>query len=134
MEDILTRFTQDLVGRLHGPLTFRLLMQPLVALIYASIDGWKDARSGRPPYFWALFTDEAHRREMLVSGWTSIGKVFVLALLLDAIYQFIALRFFYPVEAVVVAVLLALVPYLIWRGPANRLLRGRAATRVSEGA
>ena len=122
MEDLFTRIAENLVGRLHGPLTFRLLLQPIMATLYALRDGWKDARGGKPPYFWALFTDPAHRREMVRDGWKSVGKVFILAVLIDAVYQFIALRFFYPFEALVVAVALALVPYILIRGPLNRIL------------
>lgn len=88
-----------------------------------SIAGMKDARTGKPPYFWALLTDPAHRRDMLKDGWKSIGKLFVVALLLDAVYQFIVMRFIYPGEALVVAFVLAIVPYLIVRGLVTRLAR-----------
>ena len=57
---------------------------------------------------------------MIHDGWHSIGKVFILALVLDAIYQFVVQRFIYPGELVIVAVLLALLPYLILRGLVTR--------------
>lgn len=122
MEDILARISENLIGRLHGPLTFRLLLQPIMATIYATRDGWKDAKAGKPPYFFALFTHPEHRQEMLQEGWKSVGKVFILAILIDAIYQFIAFRFFYPGGAALVAVALALIPYILIRGPLNRIL------------
>lgn len=125
MEEILARMMENLIGRVHGPLTVRLILQPTMAVLYAIWDGRKDAIKGKPPYFWALFTDPAHRRAMLEDGWKSVGKVFVLALALDAAYQFIVLRWFYPGEALVVAMALAIVPYLVVRGPVNRLLRSR---------
>jgi hypothetical protein len=125
MEDLLTRLVEDLVGRIHGPLKFRFLLQPAMAILFAFRDGWKDAREGKAPYFWALFTDPGHRREMLRDGWKSVGKIFILAMILEVIYQFIVLRFFYPGEALLVATALALIPYLILRGPVNRLLRKR---------
>jgi hypothetical protein len=31
MDDTLTRFWNDLVGRLTGPMTFRLILQPVMA-------------------------------------------------------------------------------------------------------
>jgi len=133
MEDLIgfivgsvTRALENLVGRVHGPMSFRLVLQPLMAVIFAIRDGRKDAREGRAPYFWTLFTDPAHRRELLREGWKSVGKIFVIALVLDAVYQYITVRWFYPGEALVTAAVLALVPYILLRGPVNRLWPHRA--------
>ena len=51
-----------------------------------------------------------------------MGKVFVVAIILDAVYQYIALSLFYPVEALLVALILAIIPYVLLRGPVNRLM------------
>jgi hypothetical protein len=80
-----------------------------------------DAKAGKPPYFWALITDPGHRTDMVRDGWKSVGKVFVIALVLDVVYQVMVLRFVYPGEAIIVAFVLAIVPYLILRGLVNRL-------------
>jgi len=125
MEEILTRILNNLVGRVSGPMSFRILLQPLMATILAVRDGRKDAREGKAAYAWALFTNPEHRRVMLRDGWKSVGRVYALALVLDAVYQGIALRWFYPLEAVVVATVLALLPYLLVRGPINRVFGGR---------
>jgi hypothetical protein len=53
-----------------------------------------------------------------------VAKVFVVAVLIDIAYQWIVFRWVYPLEALVVAFLLACVPYLLVRGPANRLASG----------
>jgi len=123
MDDVWTRLLEHMTDRVTGPMKFRLVLQPLMAMIFAIRSGLDDARAGRPLYFWALFTDPAHRAEMLKDGWKSVGKVFVLALVLDVVYQIIATRFVYPGEALVTAVLLAIVPYLLLRGPVNRIAR-----------
>jgi hypothetical protein len=60
---------------------------------------------------------------MVREGWKSIGRVFLLALALDVIYQIIDLRFVYPGEAIIVATVLAIVPYLILRGLVTRAAR-----------
>jgi hypothetical protein len=100
---------------------FRLVLQPAMALFLAIRDGLKDAREGRPAYFWALFSDREHRWAMLKDGWKAVGKVFILAMVLDTIYQIIELRWFYPGQAVLVAIILAIMPYLLLRGPINRI-------------
>jgi hypothetical protein len=121
MEDIITRIFENLMDRVSGPMKFRLVLQPLMAAIFAVRSGLKDAREGKPAYGWALFTDPVHRREMLRDGWKAVGKVFVIAVIIDAVYQYIVLRWFYPGEALLVAAILAFVPYLLIRGPVNRL-------------
>ena len=121
MEDMLSRFFENLVARVSGPMHFRLILQPLMAIIFAIRDGRKDALEGRAPYFWALFTNPEHRRDLLRNGWKSVGKIFVIAIILDAVYQYIELKWFYPAEALVVACILAFVPYLLLRGLVNRL-------------
>ena len=123
MEEFLTRIFEDLIGRVSGPMKFRLLLQPLMAAVFAVKDGLKDAKEGRPAYFWALFTQPTRRREMLRDGWESVGKVFIVAIVIDLVYQLIVLQWFYPGEAIVVAAILALVPYLLIRGPVNRIAR-----------
>lgn len=98
MEDLLTRIFENLIGRVSGPMKFRLILQPLMAIIFAIRSGSKDAREGRPAYFWTLFTDAAHRRDMLRDGWKSVGRIFILAIIIDVVYQFIVFRWVYPVE------------------------------------
>jgi hypothetical protein len=119
--DHLVRVLEHLVARLDGPLHFRLIFQPLMAVIFAVRDGRRDAREGRAPF--RLFTEPGQRREVLLSSWKSVGKVFVIGLILDAIYQFLELRWFYPGEALLVALILAVLPYFLLRGTVNQLTR-----------
>lgn len=121
------RVGTQLLARVSGPMKFRLILQPCMACFYAVRSGLADGKAGRPPYFWALFWDRGQRTAMLENGWRSVGKVFILALVLDAIYQIIELRFVYVGEAIIVAVVLAILPYLILRGLVTRLVRRRIA-------
>jgi len=121
MEEIFARIMEDLGARVTGPMKFRVLLQPVMASIFAILAGLKDAKAGKPAYFWALFTQPAHRGEMLKDGWKSVGKVFVLAMVLDVVYQLIVQRWVYPGEVIIVAFILAILPYLILRGLVNRI-------------
>lgn len=125
MDDIWMRIVENLSARVTGPMKFRLLLQPVMASIFAVMSGLKDARAGNPPYFWALLTEPAHRADMLKDGWKSVGKVYVLAIVLDVVYQIIVQRFVYPGEALIVAFILAIAPYLILRGLVTRIARRR---------
>jgi hypothetical protein len=121
MDNLFLRMAEDMVRRLDGPLHFRFVFQPFMAMVFAVIDGRRDAHEGRVPYFWSLFTEPVRRRELIANGWKSVGKIFILALILDAVYQIWELHWFYPGEAMVVAICLAILPYLLLRGPVNRL-------------
>ena len=125
MDDVIARLWADLIGRINGPMSFRIILQPVMAILLAFRDGLADARAGRPPYLWTIFHNQRDRRQLLISGWRAIGRVITLAIVMDAIYQWQVFGRFYPLELVNVVVLLALVPYLLWRGVLNRLLRPR---------
>ncbi|MDO9596094.1 MAG: hypothetical protein Q7J47_00080 [Azoarcus sp.] len=125
MDDIWIRIIEHMSDRVSGPLKFRLLLQPVMAAIFAIKAGLLDARTGKPPYFWALATTPEHRVDMLKDGWKSVGKVFILAVVLDVAYQIIVLGFVYPGEVILVAFVLAILPYLILRGLVTRIARKR---------
>jgi hypothetical protein len=129
MDDMLTRIGHNLVDRVSGPMKFRLVLQPTMAAIFAIRSGLADAKLGKTPYFWGLLSDPAGRDAMLKDGWKSVGKVFILALILDVVYQIIEQRFVYPGEAVIVAFILAIVPYLVLRGLVTRMARGSSHHR-----
>jgi hypothetical protein len=133
MDDTLSRIAEDLAGRLHGPLTMRLLLQPLMALLLGAHAGLSDARAGRPPYSWSLLNDPLRRPALIREGARSIGKVFAAAIVLDGIYQMIVLRWFYPGEAIIVATVLAIVPYLLVRGIVRRVVPDAGATAKEPG-
>jgi hypothetical protein len=102
---------------------FRLVLQPAMAAFFAIRAGLADARAGNPPYFWCLISERGNRTALIKNGWKSVGRVFILALVLDVVYQLIVLRFVYPGEAIIVAFILAIVPYLILRGLVTRVAR-----------
>ena len=122
MRDMLMRALMDVTDRVGGPMTFRIILQPLMAAILAFRAGLKDAQQGRPPYFWTILTDPSQRADLVREGWKSVARVFVLAIVMDVIYQLIVLKWVYPFELILVAILLAVVPYLLIRGPVNRIV------------
>lgn len=133
MVDLLSQTWQEITARPDGPLAMRFYLQPLMATLLAVRDGVKDAREARPAYLWAVVSTPEHRRELLRSGWRSIGKVFLIALVLDVVYQLLVLRGLRPLAGLIVAVTLAIVPYLVVRGPVNRLLRSARGGSAPKG-
>jgi hypothetical protein len=123
MGNFFSNFWSDFLARFDGPLHFRFFVQPLMAVLFAVRDGKRDAREGRGAYLWSIVTDPAQRRYLLESGWKGISKVFVLAFALDVVYQFLEWRGLKALQALMTAVLLAVIPYAILRGPIDRLMR-----------
>jgi hypothetical protein len=123
MDETLSRLWQEIVSRPDGPMAFRFYLQPVMSTIYAIKSGLLDAKTGEPPYFWALFTEPERRGELLRSGWKSVRNVFILAIVMDVVYQIMVLGGLRPVEGLIVSVVLAIVPYVLIRGPVNRIAR-----------
>jgi hypothetical protein len=119
--EIMGRGFDQLLGRGSGPFHLRLLITPTVAIILAIRAGIKDARAGHSTFLWA---NQPERRDLVRSGWKDVGRVFILAIVLDTVYQLISFRAFYVVQALIVAVLLAIVPFALFRNVVSRLMRG----------
>jgi hypothetical protein len=121
---------QDILARPGGPMTFRFILQPAMACIAALRDGAKDARRGRRPYLWAVIREPGERKGRLYESIISTSRIILLGLFMDAVYQLIVLKTFYPGQAVIIALVLALVPYVLMRGPIARVVywsrRGRS--------
>jgi hypothetical protein len=104
-------------------MSFRFLLQPAMAALAAFHDGIRDARTSRSPYFWTVLHDPAQRGGRLREGLLATARVALLGVGMDAIYQWKVLDTFYPGETVIVAVLLAVLPYFLLRGPVARVAR-----------
>jgi hypothetical protein len=108
-----------------------LILQPGVAVILAIRAGLRDARAGRRPYFWAVLMDLDHRKDLLREGWKNVGKVFRRRRGPGRDLSVHRFRWLYPSEALLVATVLAVLPYLVVRGPVNRIATFR--TKDSNG-
>jgi hypothetical protein len=107
-------------------MTFRFILQPAMAIVAALRDGIGDARLGRTPYFWGLVhgvRSVEGRRGRLWEGIVSTARILILGVVMDTVYQWLVFRTFYPGQAAVIAVLLAFLPYVLLRGPFQRIAR-----------
>ena len=124
MSEWLLQTWDELVSRGSGPLCFRLMLQPLVAATFAIFAGRQDARAGKPPFSWAVLQepDRAKRRLLVLDAWKGVGRIFLIGWLLDVVYQLIVFSSIRPGQALMVAIALAIVPYLLSRGLTNRII------------
>ena len=129
VEEWLMSHWDELIGRQNGPLYFRLILQPIVAAVLAIRAGRNDAREGKAAFFWAFVREPRKRRLLLWDAWRDIGKLFLVGVGLDVIYQLIVFHGIRPVQSLIVATVLAVLPYVVVRGLTNRImtwLRGGA--------
>ena len=123
IQDFLKHFVEQLVERFGGPLKFRLVIMPAVVTLMALRADWRDAREGRPAVLGAFFRDPAERRRLFRSAVKDIGRVFIVAIVLDTVYQLIVFHWVYPGQVLTVAIVCAVVPYVLVRGPITRTAR-----------
>ena len=127
----LARVWRQILARPGGPMTFRFILQPLMAAIAALRDGVHDARTGRTPYFSAILRHPEKRVGRLREGVVATARILILGVIVDTVYQLTELHTFYPAEAALVALLLALLPYALLRGPIARIARHWVALPTS---
>lgn len=125
MDQMLATLWEQLTGRVGGPLTMRFVLQPTIATILAIRAGMKDARAHKSPYLWTVLSNPAERPQLLRDGFKDVAKVFTLAIVFDVAYQLIVLKWIYPLQALLIAATLALVPYALIRGPITRFFSRR---------
>jgi hypothetical protein len=116
--DLLTPHTEMLVHRVDGPMAFRFIIQPAVAVAFSILAGLRDARSGTPPrLFWQAVVYRGGRvRELMRLAWEDMHRVFALACVLDMAYTLLVYHWIYPLQTLIVAFSLAILPYVLLRG------------------
>jgi len=121
MDWSLGQIVYELVTRItSGPMRFRFVMQPMMAVILGIRDGKHDALSGAPPFLMSLVTESAARKARLKGiAWRLRGPV-IIASSLDAIVQYVMFQLVRPLTAVLVGSMLMAVPYSAARGLSNR--------------
>ena len=117
--EMMTRGFDQLLGRFRGPLNFRLFVMPTVATVLALRAVWKDLRDGRPAFLGIWIKDPAERNRTFRGALKDVGKIFAFAIVLDVTYQLIVFHLVYPGQVLIVAVVCAVVPYVLVRGPVH---------------
>jgi hypothetical protein len=122
MDDALSRAWNQLLARPSGLFQFRFILQPLLAVIIAVRAGTRDASSLNSPYLSGLLFEPTKRRLLFRSMLSDIGKLFIMAVVLDCVYQIVEIHWIYPLQALIVGLVLAIVPYIVIRGPVTRIV------------
>ena len=114
---------ENLVSRFGGPMSFRFLIQPAVAIVFAVRAGIRDARENKPTFLGCALSNPRSWSLRMRQSWKDVGKVFIVALILDSIYQVVVHSGIFTLELLITATVLALVPYMIFRDLVSRVAR-----------
>ncbi|MCX7305394.1 MAG: hypothetical protein NTV73_13835 [Hyphomicrobiales bacterium] len=131
--DVLTRIGHNMLYRPDGPFVFRFVLQPAMATLGALRDGIRDARTGRAPFLWTVLTNPTERGARLKESLFATSRIILLGLAIDTAYQIIEFKTFHPAEAVIIAFLLAFVPYVLLRGLIARIARSWVGDKAAGG-
>ncbi|MBA4107536.1 MAG: hypothetical protein C0485_17505 [Pirellula sp.] len=121
--ETIARGWDNFVDRLGGPMSFRFLMQPAMAIFFAVRAGLNDARQNNPTFLGCALSNPSSWRARMRLSWKDVGAVFIIAVILDAIYQVVVHPGIFALELLITATVLALVPYMIVRDLTSRVAR-----------
>ena len=114
---------ENLISRLGGPMSFRFLIQPAVAIFFAIRAGIRDARENKPTFLGCALSNPRSWSPRMRQSWKDVGAVFIVALVLDSIYQITVQGGIFTLELLITATVLALVPYMVLRDLVSRVAR-----------
>lgn len=122
---LLSSFVEGFIARVAGPMSLRFVFQPLVGLLLGVRDGMKDAKAGEPPFILDLIVNRENRKAKLSSLFESLSKTIIIALILDAIAQYLIFDQVRITSAIIIAVIILIVPYSLARAITNKVVTKR---------
>jgi hypothetical protein len=123
--ETLARGWHNILARPGKMLALRFILQPAVSSSLAIRDGIRDARAARPPFLSTLLLDSTRRGALAKEALDAVATIMLVAIALDVIYQLATFKTVYPIESLIIGLLLGLVPYSLIRGPTARIARLR---------
>jgi len=108
-------------GMFGGKFQFRLIVQPIIAIVLGLRFGVRDAKAGKPPFFQALAHAKGGRGTTIKGAVRAALIPLAVAVLIDSILQYLINHRIRPLAAMIVGGILVFVPFLIVRALTNRV-------------
>lgn len=116
-------FWQGIFDVASGRGQLRLILQPLTAIILGVRLGIADAKEGSEPFLLRLLVTGRERLKIAKHAASDVIVPFAIAVVLDAILQYLTLGYVRPFAALVVGAILIWLPFAIARALGNRVYR-----------
>jgi hypothetical protein len=114
-------FFETIARDLSGKGQFRLILQPLAALILGIRFGIADANAGKAPFLNRLIMHRHQRWTIFKESLSDAVFPLVVALVMDGVLQHITFGRIRPLAALVVGALLVWLPFVATRAITNRI-------------
>ena len=105
-----------------------------MAIFFAVHAGLKDARQNNPTFLGCAISNPGSWRARMRLSWKDVGTVFIVAVILDAIYQVSVHSGVFALELLITATVLALVPYMVMRDLVARIAKRVGVGKHAEGS
>ena len=125
MESFLDKVVNGIVARVAGPMSFRFILQPLMAVLLGMRDGKLDAKAGTPPFIFDLIFNPEHRKKDFASAIKSLLKPMIIGFVIDLIAQYLIFQHIRLIPALIVGVGVIALPYALSRGVTNRIISAK---------
>jgi len=116
---------EGIIARLAGPMSLRLVIQPLMASLLGARDGIVDAKAGEPPFIFGLITDCDDRKAKLGSLFKSLSKAIIIAVVLEVMAQYLLFGQVHAIGVILYVFVFMIVPYSLVRAAANVIVTKR---------
>lgn len=107
-----------------GPLKFRLILQPTIAVVIGARAGVRDAKSRAPPFIWSLLCRRVTGKVQLKTTLYHLAVPILIATMIDATEQMLMFGHIRPLSALAVGTALMSLPYAVARSLSNRIRSG----------
>jgi len=127
---LLSQLVDRIVARVVGPMHFRFILQPVMAVFLGVRDGRRDARAGAPPFLYNILFVAGERTAYLESAVRGLTVPALVGIVADAAAQFLLFGSVRPSTAFLVGVGVLAVPYAVARELTNRFSRWKRRAKV----
>jgi hypothetical protein len=121
MPNYLIGIWENLLERTTGALILRFLLGPLISILAAVKFAKRDIKKQYPPYLYRFLATSRQRKVLKRQHRSDTFRLFLFSTSIDISYQIIAVdivgvkMLFKPLESVLVAMVLTVIPYLFIR-------------------
>ena len=121
MDEVIQKTVEGIVARLAGPMSFRFMLQPTIAVLLGIRDGRLDAKALTPPFIFDLVFKPADREKAIKSGLRTLLTPMIVGTVLDAVAQYLIFGRVRILPAMLVGMFVMGFPYSLARGISNRI-------------